>query len=186
MHKNLLKECYQFEKLDAPGREWSDENYAGGYTSYGSLTNLHQLSPYFAQLQRQLDPLVFRFAKKLEMDFQGLAPRKALKLSSLWINIMPANVLHSAHIHPLSVISGTYYVRVPRGARGLRLEDPRLSSFMATPPRLRGASQRNQWFVEVPAKAGSVILFESWLRHEVLPNPSQEDRISISFNYDWI
>jgi hypothetical protein len=28
-------------------------------------------------------------------------------------------------------------------------------------------------------------LFESWLRHEVAPNPTVTERISISFNYSW-
>jgi uncharacterized protein (TIGR02466 family) len=29
-------------------------------------------------------------------------------------------------------------------------------------------------------------LFESWLRHEVPPNPAASERISISFNYAWV
>jgi uncharacterized protein (TIGR02466 family) len=39
--------------------------------------------------------------------------------------------------------------------------------------------------VEYPVAAGNVILFESWLRHEVSANPVAEDRVSISFNYNW-
>jgi uncharacterized protein (TIGR02466 family) len=37
----------------------------------------------------------------------------------------------------------------------------------------------------VPVTAGQVLLFESWLRHEVVPNPVGADRISVSFNYNW-
>jgi uncharacterized protein (TIGR02466 family) len=37
----------------------------------------------------------------------------------------------------------------------------------------------------LPAEAGSVVLFESWLRHEVAPNPLDSERVSISFNYGW-
>ena len=40
-------------------------------------------------------------------------------------------------------------------------------------------------FVSVPARAGDVILFESWLRHEVPPARYAGERISISFNYAW-
>jgi uncharacterized protein (TIGR02466 family) len=39
--------------------------------------------------------------------------------------------------------------------------------------------------VELPAQAGSLVLFESWLRHAVPPNPSQSPRVSVSFNYNW-
>ena len=34
-------------------------------------------------------------------------------------------------------------------------------------------------------RAGRVVLFESWLRHEVPPNQSSSERVSISFNYSW-
>ena len=40
------------------------------------------------------------------------------------------------------------------------------------------------WFL-VPAEAGNVVLFESWLRHEVPANPVAAHRVSISFNYNW-
>jgi uncharacterized protein (TIGR02466 family) len=33
--------------------------------------------------------------------------------------------------------------------------------------------------------AGHVVLFESWLRHEVAQNPVTAERVSVSFNYDW-
>jgi len=56
---------------------------------------------------------------------------------------------------------------------------------MAAPPRVASPRKENQWYVTYPAKAGNVLLFESWLRHEVPANPLQSERISISFNYAW-
>ena len=89
------------------------------------------------------------------------------------------------HLHPLSTISGTYYVQTPRGSSGIKFEDPRLERMMAAPPRRADADPRRRpWFV-IPAEAGHVVLFESWLRHEVAPNPVDAERISISFNYSW-
>ncbi|MCL4721823.1 MAG: hypothetical protein KJ041_07690, partial [Gammaproteobacteria bacterium] len=89
------------------------------------------------------------------------------------------------HLHPLSTLSGTYYVRTPRGCPGLKLEDPRLDRYMAAPPRRAGADRASQTWVTVPAEAGTLLLFESWLRHEVPPNPVAGERVSISFNYNW-
>jgi uncharacterized protein (TIGR02466 family) len=37
----------------------------------------------------------------------------------------------------------------------------------------------------MPARTGHLILFESWLRHEVAPNRRAAERVSISFNYGW-
>jgi uncharacterized protein (TIGR02466 family) len=74
---------------------------------------------------------------------------------------------------------------VPRGAAALKVEDPRLSRLMATPPRKSAAPRAHRSFVEVAARAGEVVLFESWLRHEVPPARYAGERISISFNYGW-
>jgi uncharacterized protein (TIGR02466 family) len=76
-------------------------------------------------------------------------------------------------------------VATPRGCSGLKFEDPRLDRFMAAPPRVPGARRENQVHVTYPAQAGNVILFESWLRHEVSANRVEEERISVSFNFNW-
>jgi uncharacterized protein (TIGR02466 family) len=94
-------------------------------------------------------------------------------------------VSHSLHLHPLSVISGTYYVRVPKGSQGLKFEDPRLSRYMGAPPRLAAAAERNRAWVVMPAAPGGLLLFESWLRHEVVANAASSERVSVSFNYGW-
>jgi uncharacterized protein (TIGR02466 family) len=56
---------------------------------------------------------------------------------------------------------------------------------MAAPPRLARARRANQTHVTYPARAGNLVLFESWLRHGVAQNRVQAERISISFNYNW-
>ena len=68
---------------------------------------------------------------------------------------------------------------------GEGFEDPRLDRYMAAPPRKQSARRGNRAWVTLPARAGRVVLFESWLRHEVPPNQSSAERVSISFNYSW-
>ncbi len=165
-NQRLLHECLQTREDDTAGRAWSATRYPGGYTSYGSLCRMHTMSPTFVAL---------------ELDLEG----RELAMTDCWINIMPRLVVHSLHLHPLSTISGTYYVRTPRGAPGIKFEDPRLDRFMAAPPRKPDCRPEHQPWVTVPASAGKLVLFESWLRHEVPPNPVADKRISISFNYSW-
>jgi len=171
--RTLADECAALAASDAAGARWSEKHYLGGYTSYGSLDRLHLVSSVFAGLARRLDPHVKAFARSLEYDLRG----RKLAITDCWLNVMPAGVVHSLHLHPASFISGTYYVQVPKGAGALKFEDPRLSRMMAAPPR--------NAFVSLPARAGDVILFESWLRHEVPPARYAGERISISFNYAW-
>ena len=181
LNRQLLRECVQLREDDETGQRWSRKNYPGGYTSYHSAHRLQQLSPTFAQLERRLNRHVRAFTQSLQFDMEG----RALAMTDCWVNIMPQQVVHSLHLHPLATISGTYYVQTPRGCAGLKFEDPRLDRFMAAPPRKADARPEMQPWSIVSAEAGKVILFESWLRHEVAPNPVALERISISFNYSW-
>lgn len=181
LNKDLLRECYIYRDLDEEGQNWSKKNYVGGFTSYASMNDLFDRSPTFSQLRSAIDKHIQTYAKQLQMDLEG----GKLVMSTCWINIMPARVTHSLHLHPLSVLSGTYYVSTPKGTSALKLEDPRLSKFMAAPNKIENAKIENQRYVSLQPKAGDLILFESWLRHEVPPNTSQQDRVSISFNYEW-
>ena len=180
-NRELLKECYQIRDFDDAGRAWSEKNYPGGYTSYSSMAQLHRFSSTFGELERRINRHVKAFTAHLEMDLR----KRPFGMSDCWVNIMPQKVVHSLHLHPLSFISGTYYVSTPPHCSNIKFEDPRLSKFMAAPPRLPKHRDQNRQFVSYAAETGKVILFESWLRHEVAANQSEEDRVSISFNYHW-
>ena len=180
-NRQLLKECRQLREDDAAGRRWSAVNYPGGYTSYGSSHRLQRISPTFEALQRKLQRHVNAFARAVEWDLS----KRNLSMTDCWINIMPRHTVHGLHLHPLSTLSGTYYVQVPSGCRGIKFEDPRLDRFMAAPPRKADARTPNRAWITLPAEAGHLVLFESWLRHEVAPHAIDAERVSISFNYSW-
>ncbi|MGB3246423.1 MAG: 2OG-Fe(II) oxygenase family protein [Sulfitobacter sp.] len=173
--------CYSIAEDDEAGQKWSEDNGYPGYTSYASLDDLPYRFPIFADLVKTLDAHVAAFAKDLEFDLDG----KKLALDSLWINILPEGGIHTGHIHPHSVISGTTYVAMPDGASALKLEDPRLPMMMAAPGRLKDAREELRTFAYIAPAVGDVLLWESWLRHEVPMNMSEDDRLSVSFNYGW-
>jgi uncharacterized protein (TIGR02466 family) len=181
LNARLLRECRALSVEDGAGIAWSETNYPGGYTSYNSLARLHRMSPTFARLQKRIDAEVRRFTRALDFDLAG----RKLEMTDCWVNVMTRQVVHGLHLHPLASVSGTYYVRTPRGCSGLKFEDPRLDRYMAAPPRRSRARRENQVWVTLPAESGRLVLFESWLRHEVMPNPTEAERISVSFNYSW-
>jgi len=177
----LLREIRQLRLDDAAGRRWSAQNYPGGYTSYGSASRMHQVSPTFAALDRKLARHIRAFSRALGLDLTG----RKLSMTDCWVNVMPRGVVHGLQLHPLSTISGTYYVRTPAGSPGIKFEETRLDRMMAAPPRrAKGRRDHSPWVV-LPATAGRVVLFESWLRHEVPPNPVRSERVSVSFNFSW-
>ena len=173
--------CRSVAADDAAGQRWSAKNGYPGYTSYASLDDLPWRVPAFADLVRLLDRHVAAFAKELEFDLK----REKLRLDSIWINVLAPGGVHGAHIHPHSVVSGTCYVAVPQGAGAIRFEDPRLGFMMAAPPKRPKARPENRQFVTLAPRPGTVLMWESWLRHEVPANEAEEERISVSFNYRW-
>ena len=173
--------CRMLAAEDEAGRAWCKTNGYGGYTSYASLDDLPTRASVFGELKTLLDRHAKAFAEALALDLRG----GRLKMDSLWVNILKPGAAHSGHIHPHSVISGTVYVATPTGASALKLEDPRLPLMMAAPPRRADAPQDAQTFVYLQPEPGTVLMWESWLRHEVPANRAKAERISISFNYGW-
>ena len=181
-YDELERSCVAIAEDDVAGQKWCEKNGYPGYTSYASLNDLPWRFPIFADLEKVLDKHVAAFCKDLGFDLQG----KMLKCGSFWINILAQGGMHASHIHPHSVISGTTYVAMPKGTSALKLEDPRLAMMMTAPLRSKKAPQELQSFVYVKPEVGEVLLWESWLRHEVPMNMAEDERISVSFNYGWV
>jgi uncharacterized protein (TIGR02466 family) len=177
----LEEGCRMLAAEDRAGRAWCKEHGYGGYTSYASLDDLPQRATVFDQLRKKLDRHAAAFAEDLQYDLGG----GRLRLDSLWVNILKPGAAHTSHIHPHSVLSGTVYVVIPPGASALKFEDPRLPMMMAAPPRRADAPEAAQTFVYLQPQAGTVLMWESWLRHEVPANRAKAERISLSFNYGW-
>lgn len=167
-----------FANDDKAGRAWSHEHRYPGYTSYASLNDLARRDPAFADLAKALNRHAAAFADDCAFD---LAHK--LRLDSLWANLLKGGGHHSGHIHPHSIVSGALYVEVPKGSGTIRFEDPRLPLMMAAPPRRTDAPADLAPFVSIQPRSGLLLLWESWLRHEVVPGSGRGERLSISFNF---
>ena len=163
---------------DRAGVGWSRDHHYPGYTSYASLDDLPRRDPVIGDLSKLLAKHAASFANDCAFDL-GRKP----KLDSLWVNLLKGGGHHSAHIHPHSIISGTFYVEAPPGSGQIRFEDPRLPMMMAAPQRLPDAPEPLRSFVTIDPTPGMLLLWESFVRHEVLPGKANAERLSISFNF---
>ena len=168
---SLAHSIRSLAKDDRAGRRWSSEHRYAGYTSYASLNDLPKRDPAFADLAKLLTRHAEKFAQECAFDL-----KRKPRLDSLWANLLKSGGQHSGHIHPHSIISGTFYVEAPEGSGDIRFEDPRLPMMMAAPPR-------SDTFVSVEPRPGLLLMWESWLRHEVRPGRGRGERLSISFNF---
>jgi uncharacterized protein (TIGR02466 family) len=184
--KNLLRELKReieiLPSIDIEGQRWSKKNYIGGYSTYASLTQLHQTSPNFGDLEKRLRPHMRKMIAKLEWDLMN----GKIQMTTCWANSMGKGTHHTMHIHPHCVLSGVYFVDCPAGSSPFKLEDPRMSKMMAAPPRKMSCQIRNKNYIEFRPKAGDFIIFESWMKHEVPPHRGDKPRLSVSFNYEWL
>ncbi len=174
---DLEAACWMLEEGDRAGHDWCEREGYPGYTSYASLDDLPERAPAFLELRDVVDQQARVFAQTLHWDL-GAA---RLQMDSLWVNILGEGGSHSGHIHPGSILSGTVYVAMPDGAGRIKFEDPRLPQMMAAPPLKTDAPDKRFHYVE--PGSGDILIWESWLRHEVMPSDTNEARISVSFNY---
>ncbi len=177
--KDLKEACFEVCRFDEAGRKWSAQNYPHGFTSYSSWDNLHQRLSVFADLKLELDRHAKTFAHTLEWN----GKERGFHLTQLWVNIMNEGAHHDWHLHPLSCISGTFYVDTPGRSSPLLFEDPRMAMKMSD-PILRPTSKKFAHQAIQP-RSGEIVLFESWLKHKVPRQNGTKPRISLSFNYSW-
>jgi len=149
----------------------------GGWHSRDDLLDWPQ--PEFAILKSNIEDavrtmmLVISSGKPFEMK---------VKLSS-WANVSRHGSFNQPHSHARNHWSGVYYVDAghpdpewPKSGQ-IELADPRERAEMAaTPLNPFGRS------VAVPASAGLMLVFPSWLNHWVNPYFGKGERISIAFN----
>jgi uncharacterized protein (TIGR02466 family) len=178
LNRVLGEATWQLARADVEGQRWCTKHGYPGYTSYASIDDLADRYPAFAKLEAIIARHAARFAKHLQWDLRGGRP----VCDSIWVNILPEGGSHTSHLHTNAVMSGTYYVLVPEGSGALVFEDPRHAMMMAAPPRKAQAPRPMQTYASVEPKAGTILLWESWLRHEVAINRASAARISVSFN----
>ena len=165
--KKWLQEIQRVREVDESGQRWSKQNYKHGYTSYASQDHLHILSAEFSAFESRVDPIVTAYFRALGRALPR--GRRKLIMTDLWANVMSRGCRHKRHQHPNSQVSGVYYLKVPRGAAPLVLWDPRGDDGVGA--------------LRIVPREDQLVLFPSWLWHEVPVHQTSQPRIGLSFNY---
>jgi len=101
-------------------------------------------------------------------------------MDNMWININPKGSFNQPHVHPVSRFSGVFYITAPENSGDICFtrdaNDYALGSICPNNTRYSSA----QWMYA--PKENRAIIFPAWVKHQVLPNESDELRISLAFN----
>lgn len=105
-----------------------------------------------------------------------------------WYHVTRHGGFTGMHDHPMASWSGVYCVS-PGEARAdlpdsgvLRLHDTRAPSMYLDPGNARLASPYSAGTIPLHLQAGELVLFPSWLMHEVTPFWGRDERITVAFN----
>ena len=164
---DVESECIKRSTLDS-GQVFTN---FGGWQSNNIFSDDDFFSEFILEIEKQAN----NFAKEIEIN-------QSLKLTNLWININGYKDFNLRHTHENSIISGVFYVKAPDKSSKITFYHPAFKLMM----REWNINMKHNHYTSsvwsIPPQKGRLLLFPSWLEHEVSPNLSQESRISISFN----
>ena len=160
--------------------KWSQEDKGVSKTNAGGWHSQTDMN-----FKKEYDPLCKElFAMQYEIFKKELLKLKPV-LGNMWANINYPGCHNRPHLHPNALFSGVYWIKTPPNSGNLMLYDPRSGLHATMPSRKEGISFPPELWREVhyQPRAGTIVMFPAWLWHEVLPNKSNETRISVSFNF---
>jgi uncharacterized protein (TIGR02466 family) len=109
--------------------------------------------------------------------------KKIIKLNNIWINVNSYKDYNSRHTHPNSLISGVFYCKVPKNSGAIHFSINNNAAPYLDEKNIIEHNEYNSMKHSISPNEFQLILFPSWLEHEVFPNMNKkEKRISISFN----
>ncbi|MBW4472895.1 MAG: 2OG-Fe(II) oxygenase family protein [Stenomitos rutilans HA7619-LM2] len=168
LNQQLLNTIYQLKQLD---RGYAASNVLGWH-SKSNLFELEELQPFKALI----DAAVLEVAQAVGYGDILIKP------ANCWANVNSKYASNKIHDHANCLFSGVYYVKMPKDSGNLMFYDPR-SAKAFYKPLVSNFTAYTADAVAHAAEEGLLLIFPSWLKHGVEPNLSDEDRISISFNY---
>jgi uncharacterized protein (TIGR02466 family) len=101
-------------------------------------------------------------------------------VSTIWANINKKDNFNTTHTHPGSHYSGCYYIKVPEDSGNLYFINRGTS---LTPPFNQYKEIYDE--IEIKPEEGMLYLWTAELAHRVGKNKTEEDRISVSFNFNY-
>ena len=169
IEKNLIKTSYHQRKKDPKGRVVS--NRGGWQSSFIQEENNIIRSTLLRGIRDYGES-----NQIFECD---------LILSSLWININGKGDYNELHHHPSCDLSGVFWIKSPVDCGSIVFNSPQ-DFVQAKELRSYASHVKDEWkqfdSYYFPSTAVRVMIFPSFLLHQVRPNQSNEDRISVSFN----
>ena len=156
-------------KLREQNPEPAGRTTRGGWNSGIDLLN----NPLFTPLEKSMSECV-------QIAVSQQKPKQAVSFRvQAWANVHEKGGYNVLHMHPNCLMSGCYYLSVPKNPSAIVFRDPRPGPVMT---QFNGDGIHSATVQGFTPKEGQLFVFPHWLEHGVETNESDELRISIAFN----
>jgi uncharacterized protein (TIGR02466 family) len=176
INKVIIEKLYELRDMD--NAEKKSDN-PGWCTNNNLHITLHEI-PEFYFLKNCILQAANNIIKTMGYDIN-------LMFNDMWGHINYKFSGDQVHDHPETILCGTYYLKVPKPESNLKLYDPRpVKSFVSQSIAPLDKVKANQYTLNsktIPLIEGKFIIFPSWLKQAVETNLSDDDRISVIFNF---
>ena len=137
--------------------------------------------PELENLRKKIDKEVYNFAKSLQIDFG----KHGLKRINSWGNLQKKGNYIKEHRHNNTQFSGVFYLQTPENSGDI-IFTTRNATWINSywEPSLTGYDDLNSFEKRFRPQQCGIFLFPAHLDHYVTPSHSEEERYSISFNYN--
>ena len=172
INKSLTEYIYKLKKEDDKGIKRSNVN---GWHSKNFKIEKDNVPYNFIKT-------IHGYVKEVIVDGFGwrYIPEK-VGISEIWSIINKKGTFNTSHNHPGSYLSAAYYVKAPDECGDIHFFDPNEIKKFNSPP-IENRTELSASGFSIRAQEGSLLIFPSYLYHDVGKNLSNEDRIVISFN----
>ncbi len=173
-NQELLNYIYELQKKDKKGNNRS--NIGGWHSPNFDLVNP---GPPINFINSFKD-----FLKHIITDEFGweYVPNKQ-RIVAMWAIINKKNSYNVRHNHQNCYLSSAYYIKKPENSGDITFYDPKESKTYRFPEVEKHTSYSAQ-SITIKPEEGDLLIFPSYLQHEVGINLSNEERVVVSFNID--
>jgi len=174
INTELKNYIYKEKEKNPEGARKSNVN--GWHSDEFDLKN-ENLKNFISEISKNIESAI----KDMNWDLET----QIVKITSMWSIINNKDAFNEKHHHGNSALSAAYYVKAKQNAGNIVFYDPRQANVFHHPTS-KEVNSVNAQVQSVTPKAGTLVLFPSYLEHKVNPNLSNDERIVISFNVSLI
>ncbi len=168
-NKKLLRYILTLKK-QSKGRNKSNPT---GWQSF----DLNLTQPIFSKLNKEITEYFLQYINQILL-------KNNFKISNMWANVNGYKDYNLMHYHPNAVVSGVYYLKVPKDSGQLRFHRTDATAFLNLYDFYKTTDTCTSFRIK-PAP-GMLVVFPASYTHSVEQSTSEEPRVSIAFNFNII